>query len=56
MAGKIRSKNLIAAIGKVPALQNPCQMVLAAAMKQNKCLAIIGEGSSTGGDMDLCVY
>jgi hypothetical protein len=55
MAGKIRSKNLIAAIGKVPALQNPCQMVLAAAMKQNKCLAIIGEGSPTGGDMDLCV-
>jgi hypothetical protein len=56
MAWKIRSKNLIATIGKIPALQNPCQMVLAAAMKQNKYLAIIGKGSPTSGDMDLCVY
>jgi hypothetical protein len=30
-------------------------MVLAAAMKQNKCLAIIGKGSPTSGDMDLRV-
>ena len=52
---EIRRQNLIAAIGKIPALQNPCQMVLAAAMKQNKCLAILGKGSSASGDMDLCV-